>query len=60
MVINYSENTCAMVEIVGLYLRDPSLFVASMGGGGGGGKGGGFVGGIIRFVRDREERISPN
>ena len=29
-------------------------------GGGGGGKGGGFVGGIIRFVRDREERISPN
>ena len=50
-----------MVEIVGLYLRDPSLFVASMGkGGGGGGKGGGFVGGIIRFVRDREERISPN
>ena len=47
-----------MVEIVGLYLRDPSLFVASMGGGGG--KGGGFVGGIIRFVRDREERISPN
>ena len=38
MVINYSENTCAMVEIVGLYLRDPSLFVASMGGGGEGGR----------------------
>ena len=34
MVINYSENTCAMIEIVGLYLRDPSLLapVGDLGG----------------------------